>query len=605
METLLKNGKIRPEYSIIRVRVLVLIYSLLCVLTVLFSRNFFIDVLQEGEIPGRLNLSVFFTIPVVLIIVLGISVFSLINDFITKRPGSKFNARLLAYFTIIVIFSAAPATLMTGTALNEIIRFWQSIDAASTIKAANGLVADYYSMHLERFENILKQNDFSRIERYMQDTRYPLDIRLPQDITALQTFRLTDDVWTESFFTGDEQLHLSFPSSLENGFAPREMPRDYSVIRYVQKQSSNIIRIINYDLGPDFDWGKSVLEKQANNFELIDMLRENLQPLLLYYYIVFFLPTLLMTVIIAISFTRRITHPIVELTEATRRVAEGNFNIQILSRRNDELGLLIRSFNAMVQDLEKSRAALVKSEKISIWQNMAQQLAHEIKNPLTPIKLSAERVLRRWQSSPESTGEILESSMMAIIQETEGLSALLNEFRALSKPMEASQVWTVLREPLEEIINAYSNSYPTVKFNIAFVESGVSVKIDKNRLTQILTNLLVNAIDAMNGSGAIEIRTDIVKKHEVCYCRINVKDSGKGIGSQDSKLVFTPYFTTKQSGTGLGLPIIERIVNDHGGAIWFDSAEGSGTTFYNDLPAESSQDKHGQKSNSEKLTEGK
>jgi signal transduction histidine kinase len=171
--------------------------------------------------------------------------------------------------------------------------------------------------------------------------------------------------------------------------------------------------------------------------------------------------------------------------------------------------------------------------------------------------------------------------------------------------MEASQSWTVLREPLEEIINAYSVSYPSVKFNIDFVESGVSVKIDKNKLTQVLTNLLVNAIDAMNGSGLVEIRTDTVKKHEICYCRISVKDSGKGIGSQDSNLVFTPYFTTKQSGTGLGLPIIERIVNDHGGAIWFDSAEGMGTTFYIDLPAESSQDQHGQKNNPEKLTEGK
>jgi nitrogen fixation/metabolism regulation signal transduction histidine kinase len=611
METLLKNGKTHPEHSIIRVRVLILIYSLLCVLTVLFSKNFFKDVLQEGEIPGRLNLIVFFTIPVVLIIVLGISVFSLINDFITKRPGSKFNARLLAYFTIIVIFSAAPATLMTGTALNEIIRFWQSIDAASTIKAANGLVADYYSLHLERFENIIKQNDFSRIERYMQnnwyqqDTRYHTDIGLPQNIAAVQTFYLTDDIWAESFFAGNDEFRLSSPSSLENGFTPREMPRDYGVIRYVQKQPSNTIRIINYDLKFDFDWGKSVLEKQANNFELIDMLRENLQPLLLYYYVVFFLPTLLMTVIIAISFTRRITHPIVELTEATRRVAEGNFNIQILSRRNDELGLLIRSFNAMVQDLEKSREALVKTEKISIWQNMAQQLAHEIKNPLTPIKLSAERVLRRWQNNPESVGEIIESSMMAIIQETEGLSALLNEFRALSKPMEASNIWTFLREPLEEIINAYSNSYPTVKFNIEFVKNGISVKIDKNRLTQIFTNLLVNAIDAMNGSGWIEIRSDIVKKHEVNYCRISVKDSGKGIGSQDSNLVFTPYFTTKQSGTGLGLPIIERIVNDHAGAIWFDSAEGAGTTFYIDLPAETKLEFSEQLSNPENLTEGK
>jgi nitrogen fixation/metabolism regulation signal transduction histidine kinase len=293
-----------------------------------------------------------------------------------------------------------------------------------------------------------------------------------------------------------------------------------------------------------------------------------------------------MTVIIAISFTRRITQPIIELTEATRRVAEGDFSIQILSRRNDELGLLIRSFNAMVQDLEKSRAALVKNETISIWQNMAQQLAHEIKNPLTPIKLSAERVLRRWRNEPDSIGEVLESSMMAIIQETEGLSILLNEFRTLSKPMEQSKTWTDIQQPIEEIKNSYSSSYPDVKINIEYAGSDIQIKIEKNRLSQILTNLVINSIDAMNGKGSIEIRTDLVKKRDICYCRISVKDSGKGINKQESHLVFTPYFTTKDAGTGLGLPIIERIVTDHGGAIWYDSAEGMGTTFYIDLPAE-------------------
>jgi nitrogen fixation/metabolism regulation signal transduction histidine kinase len=571
----LKAVKTRPEYAIIKVRVLILIYSLLCVLTVLFSRNFFIDMLQNGEVPGRLNMVVFFTIPAVLTIFLGISVFSLFADIIMRRPGSKFNARLLFYFTIIVIFSTTPVILITSTALNAITRFWHGIDSNSAIKAANSFVADNYSLHMEDFENILKQTDFSRV-----------GARLPQKITAVQSFRLSDGTWTEAVFTGDEQHRLSSPPSLENGFPARELPRDRGIIRYVQRPAQNLCRVISYELGSDFDWGKDALENQAKNYEIINLLRANIQPLLLFYYVVFFLPTLLMTVIIAISFTRRITHPIVELTEATRRVAEGNFSIQILSRRNDELGLLIRSFNAMVQDLEKSRAAIVKSEKISIWQNMAQQLAHEIKNPLTPIKLSAERVLRRWQNEPEKIGEIIESSMMAIIQETEGLSHLLNEFRTLSKPTEPSKTWTSLKEPIEEVINTYSSSYPSVKFNIDYVETGFLLKIDKNRLMQILTNILINAIDAMNGEGLIEIRTDLVKKHDVNYCRLSIKDSGKGINEQESQFIFTPYFTTKDSGTGLGLPIVERIINDHGGAIWFDSAKSMGTTFYIDLPAE-------------------
>lgn len=572
----MKNVKTRPEYSIIKVRVLILIYSLLCVLTILFSRNFFADTLQNGEVPDQLNLIVFFTIPAVLLIVLGISIFGLFADFIFRRPGSKFNARLLAYFTIIVVFSTTPATLMTSIALNELVRFWRGIDAESANIAANSFIADNYSLHMERFENILRQNDFSRLQP---------NSRLPHDITAVQAFNFLNGTWTETSFTGEEQFRLPSPPSVDNGFPARELPRDEETIRYVQRPSQNILRVISYNLGGDFDWGRGAMENQAQRFDTLNLLRDNIQQLLLYYYVVFFLPTLLMTVIIAISFTRRITQPIVELTEATRRVAEGNFSIQILSRRNDELGLLIRSFNAMVQDLEKSRAALVRNEKISIWQNMAQQLAHEIKNPLTPIKLSAERVLRRWRNEPENIGEIIENSMMAIIQETEGLSALLNEFRTLSKPMEPAKVWTVLHENIEEIVNTYSSSYPAVKFNIDYVKPDISVKIDKNRLSQVLTNLIINAIDAMNGSGSIEIRTDIVKKHDVSYCRTSIKDSGKGISSKDINMVFTPYYTTKESGTGLGLPIIERIVNEHDGTIWLDSAEGIGTTFYIDLPS--------------------
>ena len=576
---------------IIKVRVLILIYTLLFILTVLLSRNFFNEILIRGEMPGNLNLIVFFTIPAVLLIVFGISIFHILTDMIFKRPGSKFNARLLGYFAVTVIFSITPVILMTGSALNEIVRFWQSINAQAVTRSANSFIADNYSMHMERFENLIKQNDFSDIEYLSQG-------RFPADVASVQVFRYSqEESWSEILYTGNEEFRLSSSAFLqitpaqqawESGFTAREMPRDRGTIRYVQRfqhDGENAVSVINYNLGADFDTGRAALENQAERFEIVNELRENLRPLLIYYYFVFFLPTLLMTVIITISFTRRITHPIIDLTKAIQRVSEGDFSIQILTRRDDELGILIKSFNSMVQDLEKSRAALVNNEKISIWQNMAQQLAHEIKNPLTPIRLSAERVLRRWQKNPENIGEILESSMMAIIQETDGLSTLLNEFRTLSKPMEPSNSAANLYESINDVINSYSSSYSKILFDTENIQTDIQIKISKHRFSQILTNIIINAIDAMDGNGLIEIRSDLVKKREVCYCRISVKDTGKGISKEESRLIFTPYYTTKESGTGLGLPIIERIVNDHYGSIWFDSAEGAGTTFYIDLPA--------------------
>jgi nitrogen fixation/metabolism regulation signal transduction histidine kinase len=586
------NKRSRSKYPVINVRGLTLIYVLLCVLTVLFSRTFFSEALRDGAVPSWLNQVVFYTIPVVLLAFLAYSVLGIFRDLAARRTGSKFKARLLAYFLITVIFAAVPVTIVTGLAVNELLRFWRAVDAERAAQAAQNFALETYSLHLEKLGTLAKTVDFDPWLRPRAggEGMPPL----PPGILTVQDFAEGDGGWESLGLAGDSRRALDSPPGGQEGFAGREMPRDTDLVRYAfyppgrrgGQGSPAELRVLTYHLGDGFDAAVRAVENQASQFEIIDSLRENLRPLLVFYYGVFFFPTLLMTFIIAISFTRRISQPLVDLTEATRRVAEGDFSIHILARRGDELGLLVNSFNSMVRDLEKSRDALLKAEKISIWQNMAQQLAHEIKNPLTPIKLSAERVLRRWRNEPGRIGDILENSMLAVIQEVEGLSTLLTEFRTLSRPMENSQSYTELREAVEESAAPYRSSHPNVRFETSHTGEGIIVKIDKHRMNQILSNLFINAIDAMGGRGLIEIRTDLVKKRESRYCRLSIRDTGKGISKEEGPLVFTPYFTTKETGTGLGLPIVERIVNDHDGSIWFNSAEGMGTTFFIDLPVD-------------------
>jgi nitrogen fixation/metabolism regulation signal transduction histidine kinase len=575
------RAKNRPQYFILNISGLILIYIVLCVLTVLVSRSFFSEILYDSTIPGSLNLLVSLTIPSVLLIFLGVAVFNLARDFITRQPGIKFRARLLGYFIIVVLFAAAPMTIVTGISINELLRFWRSIDSEAVSIASNSLAVDNFSFHIEHFEDLLKS-------AALQSANWDRPGALPSGIAAVQQFQFSGDGWETAYFIGDEKGKLAGPPTQAEGHIMRELPRDMGVLRYVMLPAPNTVRLVSYNIGEDFDIGLAAIKNQNERFGAIDILRDNIKILTSFYYGVFFIPTLLMTLIIAIFFTKRVTNPIADLTEATRRVAAGDFSIQILARRGDELGLLIRSFNAMVQDLEKSRAALVKAEKISIWQNMAQQLAHEIKNPLTPIKLSAERVLRRWRNEPGQVGEIIETSMMAIIQETESLSALLNEFRTFAKPMEAPKSWTKIGEAVEEVLGLYKGSYPEILFSIEHIANDVTIKIDKIRFSQALSNLVINAIGAMDGKGTIEIRTDFVKKRETQYCRLSIRDSGNGISKEESLNIFTPYFTTKETGTGLGLPIVERIVTDHGGSIWFNSGEGVGTTFFIDLPVNES-----------------
>jgi nitrogen fixation/metabolism regulation signal transduction histidine kinase len=597
-----KPGTVHSKYPVINVRGLILIYVLLGVLTLLFSQNFFSETLRDGSLPGGLNQVVFFTIPVVLLVFLVYSMLEILRDLAENRAGSKFKARLMVYFMITVVFAAVPVTLVTGLAMNELLRFWRAIEVERALRAAQDFALESYSLHLEKLEALAGTVDFDPWMDRQRTGGEEGGPPLPPGILAVQDFvRQGDQDWQDRGFAGDSRYRLASPPLKLEGFAGREMPRDTDLIRYAFRPlpaggtggrgrpapaEERVLRVLSYHLGEGFDRAVGAIENQAQQFEIIDSLRANLRPLLVFYYGVFFFPSLLMTAIIAISFTRRVTQPLAELAEATRRVAEGDFSIQILARRGDELGMLIGSFNSMVRDLEKSRDALLKAEKISIWQNIAQQLAHEIKNPLTPIKLSAERVLRRWRNDPGRIAEILEHSMLAIIQEVEGLSTLLTEFRTLSRPMESSQSYTELYPAIEESIAPYRSSHPLVRFETSHAAAGITVKIDKHRMNQILTNLFINAIDAMEGRGLIEIRVDLVKKRETRYGRMSIRDSGKGISKQEGPLVFTPYFTTKETGTGLGLPIVERIVNDHGGSIWFNSAEGMGTTFFIDLPVE-------------------
>jgi nitrogen fixation/metabolism regulation signal transduction histidine kinase len=582
----------------------VLIYILLCGLTVFFARTFFTDLFRDGNFPEILTFIIFLTIPVVLLVFLAVSVQTLVRDIWARRTGSKFQARLLGYFALTVLFTVLPITVITFQAVYEVTRFWRSMRVDEALRESQKVALENYAFQMEKLETLVRENDFDPLmilagEPSGEPAGSPgagapamaeLNARLKnfaEDLAAIQDFHLQEDgTWQSAAFAGERAQELKTPPGTQPGFVSREIPRDTDVIRYMAAPQKNTLRVISYDLGEGFDRGVTTIEEELGRFNFINSFGVHLKSVLGLYIGAFIFPTLLMTVIITLSFASKITQPLAELTEATRRVAEGDFSIQILTRSEDELGVLVQSFNAMVQDLEKSRAALVRAEKISIWQSMAQQLAHEIKNPLTPIKLSAERVLRRWRNEPERIGEILENSMVAVIQEVEGLSTLLTEFRTLSRPMEHTLSWTKLRDLVEETIIPYNSSFPEVRFDIDQVGADFSVKIDRRHFTQVLTNLIINGIDAMDGKGLIQIRTDLAKKRERRYCRLSIRDTGKGIKEEESSQVFTPYFTTKESGTGLGLPIVERIVNDHGGSIWFNSAEGMGTTFFIDIPVD-------------------
>lgn len=585
----------RSGSSLLGLPSLFFIYLLLGILGTLFASTFFSETVKEGSGLLPLVWVVFFSIPAVLSAFLLFAVIRLVRDVLAKRVGGKLRARLLAFFFATAILSSLPSIVIASRFVAGIADSWFTAELDKTLDDANWFALDSYRRRLDSLERLAVSDFPAKLERAAANRREAESLLAAADPSFLcaQGFSKTEKgEWKERFFAGDRGYSLAALPAERTGFLPRDLTpsaaypkgRDRDVVRYVVAENGLAVSVLTLSLGEEFDQRTVRLNRAVERVGAVGALRPELSRTLGLMFAAFLLPSLLMTLLIAFSLTDTVTQPVVSLADATRRVAEGDFSIRILERPGDELGALIASFNAMVRELENSRNALLRTEKINIWQELAQRLAHEIKNPLTPIKLSAERVLRRAKNDPERLGEILESCMIGIIQEVDGLTTMLTDFRSFSRMPPPLLERLTLRPVVEDAITLYRSSYPGVEFDCENVAPDLQVDLDRRNISHVLANLLINAIDAMEGRGKIEFRAELVKKKDSRYCRISIRDNGKGIPEEARQHVFTPYFTTKDTGTGLGLPIVERIVNDHGGSIWFDTAEGVGTTFYIDLP---------------------
>ncbi len=319
-------------------------------------------------------------------------------------------------------------------------------------------------------------------------------------------------------------------------------------------------------------------------FTALDKFRDLFRLVLVGFFFLFSLPIFFITILVSLLLTERIISPIAHLEDATRRVAEGDFSFRILTRPRDELAALVDSFNGMIAELERSRRKLLQAERITAWQEIAQRLAHEIRNPLTPIKLSAQRMLKKHMEHAPDFDKVLPPAVASIITEVDNLETMLREFGDFAKLPMPRPAAVHVRKLLEEVAAVYWNLSSSVHIDLAEVPETFVVSADRDQLKRVFANLFTNAIQAMPDGGRLSVRADMVKKAQKSFCRMAVADTGVGIPESDIDSVFDPYFTTKKGGTGLGLAIVQRILFDHGGNVWAESDGVRGTTFFVDLP---------------------
>jgi len=313
-------------------------------------------------------------------------------------------------------------------------------------------------------------------------------------------------------------------------------------------------------------------------------------------YVVFVLTLTLLTLVVASTLARRVTRRVGTIADATKRVGAGDLTVELPVYGDDEVGELTRAFNQMVRDMRGSRDRIEYLQRIGAWQEFARRLAHEIKNPLTPIQLAVQEAHERYQGDDAKYRRTLEDARAIVEEEVATLRRLVSEFSSFAKLPEAQLEDANLSDFVLDAgrslaaVAEESQAEDDVRVAITTETFGtpLPVRIDAMMLKRCVDNLVRNAVQALRASPPQNGgRVVIAARREGAQAVLEVRDDGPGVPAADRARIFDPYFTTKTDGTGLGLAIVKKVVLEHDGEIVCESAPDGGAAFRIRLPLRS------------------
>ena len=294
---------------------------------------------------------------------------------------------------------------------------------------------------------------------------------------------------------------------------------------------------------------------------------------------------ILLAILLSSWAAARVTRPVEQLANAAREVAAGNWNVRVDVLGDDELGQLADSFNRMTTELLGQRERLLQAERVAAWRELARRLAHELKNPLFPLQLTVENLIRARQQNPQQFEEVFRESSRTLLAEISNLKGIIGRFSEFSKMPQPQLQRVQVNEVVRGVMQLFQAQLETpgpakISCDLELDPHLQPVAADTELLHQAVSNLVLNALDAMPGGGTLTLRT----RNEDEKLLIEVADTGSGLTTEECARIFTPYYTSKQHGTGLGLAIVQSVVSDHGGSVRVQSEPGRGTAFVIELP---------------------
>jgi two-component system, NtrC family, nitrogen regulation sensor histidine kinase NtrY len=490
------------------------------------------------------------------------------------RP-TRFERKILLALAVVALGSMAGALLLVGSAVREAYR-----------TGVNPTFGDDLSGGVEaRRENLLLTRAMTRLVA----SRIADDGRLRDALAEGATEEAASRV--EALGAGHELLErVTFEPHLDVRF-PRERDEGDAYRGVVETR-----RLGDGTLELQFGVPESIFDEYQRAGDAAEVYarllerREFVSGTYVAIYSALVFAITLLAAGLGVILSRRVTERVRSLVHATRRVGAGDLTVRVAVKSDDEVAELIQSFNDMVRDLADSRARVEYLQRIGGWQEFARRLAHEIKNPLTPIQLAAQEMRDSYDGENASHRLRLEDATGIIQEEVATLRRLVSEFTDFSRLPKVEGEPGDLRDFLAEIRRAVPalltdlGAAELVEVRVEVPLHEIPVEIDSMMLKRALDNLIRNAVQATLESETGGGHVFVTAKTDASSVVLEVRDDGPGLDPDDLERIFDPYYTKKREGTGLGLPIVKKIVFEHGGSIQADVAPGGGARFVLRLP---------------------
>lgn len=472
--------------------------------------------------------------------------------------------KIFLFVAFLLILPAIPLSYIISELLDKSYQIGVNEKVESALEGALKISSDFYNQQKEIIKEYIDQvkdnsYDVDEIEKFLTQKLHDSDVQ----VLNIKSLDLEEET-----IIPINTIKTFLKENKEKTIWPTE---NHTSLLGLARVKNNYLLLISYPLPKSFQNSAKSIAEVNQMYKTLGFVKDNIQNSFLFTFIFIYSLGLIMTLFVSFWFSKKITHPVENLKQAALEIGQGNFNFRVDLKGKDELSNLGNSFNNMASELAENQRKIIELEKMNTWQQLARRLAHEIKNPLTPIQLMTQQIRDSYNGEDKHYRTMLLESCQIIEQEVESLKVLVQEFSDFARLPKINPT----QNNICELIQSVSKLYQSAEIQTKLPVDEINLEFDYDYIKRVLINLVDNALAANNSNDPITL--ELVPKIE--QVKLIVSDKGEGIAKENLQKIFEPYYSTKKSGVGLGLSIVKKIIEEHNGEITVESELGKGTRF--------------------------